>query len=350
MVVIDLLFLLSVPASAYVAQDPGTPPVLSLSQQIEQEAQAEPLKDAPSAVPVAAASALPARPSPARPALNLPDGPGYSNGNAFDGSGTKPAASLGAASSGGGAAGGAAAGGKAAGDAAKKGEAQDAKTEGGCPDCKGKGNCKGGCKGLCPLPQKGLHIPDIPNPIDVTPRGWFQPTPELSAAPGTADEETVARIAQERGMKVGIVLAAYREAKRQGVDYRLILAIIKQESSFNPTICSGAGACGLMQLMPATGKSVGVAPSERSDPVKNIRGGVTYLKGLFNQFVDFSWAQLQSLNPAMLEQVKSAIAAYNAGPGAVKKYGGKVPPYQETRDYVVKVLRNYVEYRSVFPQ
>jgi soluble lytic murein transglycosylase-like protein len=319
-------------AHGYVAQDPGASQALSLSQQIEAEGQA--LKDTAAAVPapVSVPQKAPATRPPveaARPALALPNGADFSDGKGFDGSGAKPAVSLGAAGSSGGSA------------APAKGQKKD-EAAAAAPQQKEASSL--------PQPAKGLVIPEIPSPIDVTPKGWFQIPPDIQAAPGTADEETVVRIAKEKGMNAGIVLAAYREARRQGVDYRMILAIIKQESSFNPTLCSGAGACGLMQLMPATGRSVGVAPNERFDPVKNIRGGVTYLKGLFEKFSNYSWAQLNSLSPAMLEQVKAAIAAYNAGPGAVKKYGGKVPPYQETRDYVVKVLRNYVEYRSVFPQ
>ena len=105
-----------------------------------------------------------------------------------------------------------------------------------------------------------------------------------------------------------------------GIRADLVRAVIHAESAFNPFARSIKGAMGLMQLMPTTAAELGV--TDAYDPSQNIRAGVTYLKRLLVRF-----AQNEEL----------ALAAYNAGPGAVVKYGGVVPPYRETRDYVKKI-------------
>jgi soluble lytic murein transglycosylase-like protein len=102
----------------------------------------------------------------------------------------------------------------------------------------------------------------------------------------------------------------------------LVRAVIQAESAFNPLARSVKGAMGLMQLMPATAAELGVR--DPYDPAQNIRGGVTYLKSLLVQY---------SNNEEL------ALAAYNAGPAAVKKYGA-VPPYRETRDYIARIQGN----------
>lgn len=113
-------------------------------------------------------------------------------------------------------------------------------------------------------------------------------------------------------------------SSKHGVNEKLVRALIKQESGFNPTIVSKAGATGLMQLMPSTAKSLGVADAK--DPVQNVDGGVRYLKSMMEKY-----------NGNLI----LALAAYNAGPGAVDKYGG-VPPYKETQNYVKNILANYL--------
>jgi soluble lytic murein transglycosylase-like protein len=119
-----------------------------------------------------------------------------------------------------------------------------------------------------------------------------------------------------------------QNASQWSVDPALVKAIIANESGFNSNATSKVGAQGLMQLMPGTAAGLGV--TNAYDPAQNVWGGTKYLKGLLDKFNG---------------DVRMAVAAYNAGPGAVEKYGG-VPPYAETQNYVQNVLSSYEKYRS----
>jgi soluble lytic murein transglycosylase-like protein len=124
-----------------------------------------------------------------------------------------------------------------------------------------------------------------------------------------------------------------QHASRHALQPDFVRAVIQAESAFNPWARSPKGAMGLMQLMPGTAAEYQVLNAY--DPAENIRAGVAYLKSLLTRFNG---------------DVSLALAAYNAGPGAVEKYGRAVPPYKETRNYVAKIRANAGAGTAAVPQ
>ncbi|EAR50999.1 transglycosylase SLT domain protein [Oceanicola granulosus HTCC2516] len=141
--------------------------------------------------------------------------------------------------------------------------------------------------------------------------------PPRVVVPGTPQAEglNVAYDGRYRGAWTDV---ARTVARRHGVPEELFLRLVNQESRWNVNARSHKGALGLAQLMPATARQLGVDPA---DPNQNLDGGARYLRMQFDTFG--SW--------------RLALAAYNAGPGAVQRYGG-IPPYAETRNYVAVIL------------
>lgn len=127
----------------------------------------------------------------------------------------------------------------------------------------------------------------------------------------------------------GFDLLIRRAARRNGIPPAMVKAVVKAESNFQPFAVSHKGAQGLMQLMPATAEDLGVEDPFRAE--ENILGGSRYLRAMYDRFGDW----------------EHALAAYNAGPGAVEKHGG-IPPYAETQQYVERVLHYYRRYDGDF--
>jgi hypothetical protein len=145
---------------------------------------------------------------------------------------------------------------------------------------------------------------------------------ELEDAVTVADNST-----KERGWSTGrpgLDSLIRQNGNKHGVDPYLIFLVMEQESHFNPRVVSPKGARGLMQLMPGTAARFGVRRPH--DPAQNISGGTRYLKELLNRFNN---------------RVDLVLASYNAGEGAVIKFGHRVPPYRETRNYVKKISYRY---------
>ncbi|WP_257430403.1 transglycosylase SLT domain-containing protein [Nocardioides carbamazepini] len=164
-------------------------------------------------------------------------------------------------------------------------------------------------------PRTGLDIRvvDVPSTPDVIRRVIDQPA---TGAAGAAGAASVAARAAVGTPYAELIDAA---AARTGVPGGLIAAVARQESGFDPRAVSSAGAQGLMQLMPGTAQGLGV--TNPFDPAQAIDGGARLLRSLLDRF----------------GRTDLALAAYNAGPGAVARYGG-IPPYQETQSYVRNVM------------
>jgi len=148
-------------------------------------------------------------------------------------------------------------------------------------------------------------------------------TPKVEAKAGPATTGSTAAGAKTTLPKQQLSHIVQKAAAASGVDALLLQAMIVHESGGNPQAVSPKGAVGLMQLMPETGKEIGVR--DLFDPIENVYGGARYMARLLSQFHG---------------DTKLALAAYNAGPEAVERYGG-VPPYEETQRYVARVIETW---------
>jgi soluble lytic murein transglycosylase-like protein len=138
------------------------------------------------------------------------------------------------------------------------------------------------------------------------------------AVPKAENVRATRYVAAERGRQYDDLISEH--CRLNGVRSDLVRAVMQVESAFNPNAKSPKGAMGLMQLMPATMRQYGVRNA--FNPVENVRAGVAYLRELLNRYSD---------------NEELALAAYNAGPGAVDKHGQAVPPYRETQNYVAQI-------------
>jgi len=171
---------------------------------------------------------------------------------------------------------------------------------------------------------QGTGSPELPLPPQSVPIGLYAPQ-RLEAYQTWIAKHNPNLSPTERELIVRWVLY---HCYNMGVDHRLIFSVILAESNFDPNSRSHAGAQGLMQLMPGTARGLGVADAYYFP--ENIRGGVEYLAKYLRQF----------RGETNYRQCALALACYNAGPNAVKQYGG-VPPFPETRRYVIKVTQQF---------
>jgi soluble lytic murein transglycosylase-like protein len=171
-------------------------------------------------------------------------------------------------------------------------------------------------------------------PAQVSPSGAFASQLATATAATSAPAATTASAglmsvgASELPADVPFGAEITAAAKKHGIDPALLAGLVKQESGFNPNAGSPAGARGLTQLMPGTAAGLGV--TDVLDPAQSLDGGAKYLRQQLDAFGG---------------DVTRALAAYNAGPGAVQRYGG-VPPYAETQNYVRIVQANAAQYRA----
>ncbi|WP_051376776.1 lytic transglycosylase domain-containing protein [Burkholderia sp. WSM2232] len=174
--------------------------------------------------------------------------------------------------------------------------------------------------GLPGYPQRTfIDLPGLQSTPEPQPGSELQAQPPVPlSGPATSNPEDVPF--------GGMIDEAARE---YNVPPALVRAVVTTESSFDPQAVSPKGALGLMQLMPATARRFGAADS--MDPRTNLRAGTRYLRWLLDRFDS---------------DLNLAVAAYNAGEGAVDRYGGQIPPYPETREYVTKVLARYRAYSA----
>ena len=156
--------------------------------------------------------------------------------------------------------------------------------------------------------------------------GTIQNRCKPSGLPGAGFSTALSRTLDAKAASCPAYLEPFitEASEKYGVAPEVIKSVMKAESGFRESAVSRSGAIGLMQLMPSTAQALGVDPS---DPAQNIDGGTKYLKQQIDRF----------------GSLESALAAYNAGPGSVTRYGG-VPPYAETRNYVQEVLGNLSMY------
>lgn len=191
------------------------------------------------------------------------------------------------------------------------------------------------CLGAHAWPRQGLVL--APPAVGSALR--LEPAASCGSATARLGDEgrgglTLAGVSQRPSARVDGTLARLIEeaAGAYGLDASLVTAIVRVESAFNPQAVSHKGAMGLMQIMPATARGLGITDPERDllDPHTNLRAGARHLRGLHRRY------------PGRLDL---AIAAYNAGEGAVARWAG-IPPYPETRQYVESVLSWYEVYRA----
>ena len=170
-------------------------------------------------------------------------------------------------------------------------------------------------------PQPAPAEPTVQAPREPQPETTTTPAPATPAPPQPAPSPL--HLLDTHDIPPGPFGALiYEVAARYSLNPHLVAAIVRVESSFNPRALSRKGACGLMQLLPETARRFGLRRKDLFDPAKNLDAGARYLKWLADRF---------GQDPALV------LAAYNAGEGAVQRYGG-VPPYKETRGYVDRIF------------
>ena len=173
---------------------------------------------------------------------------------------------------------------------------------------------------------------DAMQPGTATPAGSTTFSAALAGAQAPPATAAALPVGAATGAPTPFAAEIEAAAQKHGVDPALLKALIRQESNFNPNAVSPAGATGLTQLMPATAQGLGV--TDPTNPQQAIDGGAKYLRQQLDRFGG---------------DPKMALAAYNAGPGAVARFGG-VPPYAETQSYVQKVLGYAEQYRTAGAQ